>query len=390
MATFLDDYSKLSYVKPVPTKDIVPDIVKIVINQWEKQVGNPVKTVRSDRGGEYVNSRLKDFFTTKGIVHQTTAPYTPEQNGAAERLNRTLMERVRAMLRYAQVPAYLWGEAIGAANYVRNCSPVTNQSKTPVELFTGIKPDVSKFRTFGSTAYVHIPKALRNKLDAVSVKGIFVGYEETSKAYRILLDNESKILISRNVIFDETTGSRGDNSVDNKDLVNNSLERDDITDTEDNTAQDVPADQHDEDNQPVPDEQPLHQDTASEGASEPVQVPVRRYPLRERRPPSEWYRATVAKFFFFLTEGLTEGERKGKWKRWRQQKKSWRTCIRLVAQKSFTMSIHLDQGPNQLGTCKPTAMRPADACPLACPQNDLNKHIFSRYGCWILQLMLIT
>ena len=297
VATFLDDYSKLSYVKPVPTKEIVPDIVKTVINQWEKQVGNPVKIVRSDRGGEYINTRLKDFFASKGIVHQTTAPYTPEQNGAAERLNRTLMERVRAMLQDAQVPANLWGEAIGAANYVRNCSPVANQSKTPVELFTSIKPNVSKFRTFGSTAYVHIPKTLRNKLDAVSVKGIFVGYEEASKAYRILLDNEPKILISRNVIFDETTGPHGDNSVDIKDMVNNSLEREDNTDIEDNTAQDVPAVQpDDEDHQPVPDEQPLHQDTTSEGAPEPVQVPARRYPLRDRRPPSEWYRATVAKY----------------------------------------------------------------------------------------------
>jgi transposase InsO family protein len=64
----------------------------------EKQSGKKVKAVRSDRGGEYVNAELKKFFASNGIRHETTTPYTPQQNGAAERLNRTLMERVRAML----------------------------------------------------------------------------------------------------------------------------------------------------------------------------------------------------------------------------------------------------------------------------------------------------
>jgi hypothetical protein len=137
-------------------------------------------------------------------VHETTAPYTPEQNGKAERLNRTLMERVRAMLQDTKLPNSLWAEAVTTANYIRNRSPVNGATKTPLELFFGKKPDISQMRTFGAKAYVHIPKALRQKLDPVSRKGIFVGYAADSKAYRVLMDDTNKIEVSRNVSFDES------------------------------------------------------------------------------------------------------------------------------------------------------------------------------------------
>jgi transposase InsO family protein len=98
VATFLVDYSKLSVVKTIAYKSDVAEVVKDVITMLETQSGNKVKKVRTDRGSEYLIHELAAFFKHKGILHQLTVAYTPEQNGAAERLNRTLNDRVRAML----------------------------------------------------------------------------------------------------------------------------------------------------------------------------------------------------------------------------------------------------------------------------------------------------
>eukprot|EP00983_Pelagomonas_calceolata_P015512 491601-Pelagomonas_calceolata.AAC.1 len=126
-------------------------------------------------------------------MHETTAPYTTEQNGKAEQLNRTPMERVRAMLQDAKLPNNLWAEAI-TSNW---------RDQDPSGVFYGAKPDVTMMRTFGATTYVHTPKTLRRKPDPVSKKGILVGYEPGSKAYRILMEDSKKIVISRDVTFDE-------------------------------------------------------------------------------------------------------------------------------------------------------------------------------------------
>jgi transposase InsO family protein len=204
VATFLDDFSGISVVKLLAHKSGAAAAIKETFTYLENQCDFNVKAVRTDRGGEYLNNDLRSYFNSKGIEHQTTAPYTPQQNGAAERLNRTLMDRVRAMLLEARLPKDLWGEAIVTANHVRNRSPSTEKTKTPWELFYGTKPDVSYFRVFGSAAYVHVAKHRRSKLDAQSVKGILVGYNPSSKAYRVLLEDRS-IVISTDVIFEESS-----------------------------------------------------------------------------------------------------------------------------------------------------------------------------------------
>ncbi len=98
LATYLDDYSKMFVVRPIRYKSDVPALIKEVVTNLEKQSGQDLLVLRSDNGTEYLNRDLGDFLKSKGIQHQTTARYTPEQNGAAERLNRTIMDRVRAML----------------------------------------------------------------------------------------------------------------------------------------------------------------------------------------------------------------------------------------------------------------------------------------------------
>jgi len=107
-----------------------------------------------------------------GIKRETTTPYTPEQNGVAERKNRTIMEAVHDQ----SLPKFLWAEVANTAVYVQNrCPHQALGSKTPEEKFTGKKPDVSHFKIFGSPVYVHVPKEKRNKLGASGKKGIFRG-----------------------------------------------------------------------------------------------------------------------------------------------------------------------------------------------------------------------
>jgi hypothetical protein len=206
IATFLDDYSDLSIVRLLKTKDAAKTAVKEVIALLENQTGLSVKAVRMDNGKEYINDYLGGFFKSKGIQPQTTVPYTPQQNGKAERLNLTLLDKVRAMLADADLPKELWGEAVITANYLRNRSPVTGKDKTPWELFSGKQPDVSNLKIFGSKAYVHVPKEKRSKLDFKSEAGIMVGYGSPStKGYRIFMP-DGGIVVSRDVIFDESKG----------------------------------------------------------------------------------------------------------------------------------------------------------------------------------------
>ena len=208
LATYLDDYSKLSVVKPVKRKSEVTGVTKEVINFFEKQSGYEVLTLRSDNGTEYVNKELEDYLKSKGIQHQTTARYTPEQNGAAERLNRTLMDRIRAMLGDSGLSKELWAEAACTANYIRNRSPAFGRDRTPWELFFGKKPDISNMRTFGAEAYALVPKELRRKLDDHSELGHFVGYPANTKGYRIALSS-GKVVIASDVTFVEDKAPSG-------------------------------------------------------------------------------------------------------------------------------------------------------------------------------------
>ncbi|CAI7797457.1 unnamed protein product [Closterium sp. NIES-53] len=118
--TFLDDFSRLSWVTLVKTKDEVAKVFKRWICYAEREAKAKVKILRSDRGGEYMGKDLESFLEDKGITHQLTVAYTPQQNGAVERLNRTLIDLARAMLAHAQLDHTWWGAAVQYANWVKN------------------------------------------------------------------------------------------------------------------------------------------------------------------------------------------------------------------------------------------------------------------------------
>ncbi|KAL4353097.1 hypothetical protein GQ457_06G014620 [Hibiscus cannabinus] len=158
----------------------------------------------TNRGGEFVSQEFNNICDEHGLRRELTAPYTPEQNGVAERKNRTVVEMARSMLRAKGLPNQLWAEAVATAVYLLNLSAtraILNQ--TPYEAWYGKRPWVSHLKVFGCVAYTLIDSHKRNKLDEKSTKCIFVGYCSQSKAYRLFSPCDSKIIISRNVTFNE-------------------------------------------------------------------------------------------------------------------------------------------------------------------------------------------
>jgi len=155
--------------------------------------------LRTDNGREYVTSELTNFLKKEGIQHQLTVPYTPQQNGVAERKNRTLTEAAKCMLLDADLDNRFWGEAVLTAVYLQNRTISRSINKTPIELFTGEKPDINHIRVFGSKVYSLVPKQRRRKWDDKAEEDVLVGYDENTKGYRILDPNTNRVWINRSV-----------------------------------------------------------------------------------------------------------------------------------------------------------------------------------------------
>jgi hypothetical protein len=159
--------------------------------------------LRTDNGGEYTSKEFVAFCKSTGIRRELIVPHNPQQNGVAERKNKSIEETVKALLNDQGLSMFLWGEAAMTTIYVQNISPHRIlKDMTPEEAFSGKKPNVENLRIFGCPVYSHIPKDKRNKLEPLGKKGIFVGYSDSSKAYRIYIP-EHKIEVSRDVTFNE-------------------------------------------------------------------------------------------------------------------------------------------------------------------------------------------
>jgi hypothetical protein len=170
----------------------------------EKELGKQVKALRRDNGGEYISKKFKGFCSKEGIQRELIAPHNPQQNGVAERKNRMIMGASRVMLHDQGLPMHLWVEACNTAVYVKNCCPhrVLGMS-TPVEAFIGKKPDVSHFKIFGSSVYVHVTKDSRKKMEPTVEVGIFLGYTETPHNYYVYFGNSKMTVMRRDIKFNE-------------------------------------------------------------------------------------------------------------------------------------------------------------------------------------------
>ena len=203
--TFIDDKSRYVWIYILKNKS---EVFKKIL-EWkcmvEKSRGEKIKTLRADNGGECTLKKFEDYLKKNGIRHERTVPKTPEQNGVAERRNRRLRETVRAMLSDSKLPKKFWAEALSTASYVRNRSPTTAvKVMTLYEMWKGYKPNVNHLRIFGCSAYAHIPKDERSKMDPKAKKSIFLGYGIGIKGYRLFDTDTSKVFHSRDVRFNET------------------------------------------------------------------------------------------------------------------------------------------------------------------------------------------
>ncbi|WVZ07573.1 hypothetical protein V8G54_020919 [Vigna mungo] len=187
--------------------------LEVFINEVERQLDRKVKVVRSDRGGEYYGKTdesgqcpgpFAKYLESQGICAQYTMPGTPQQNGVAERRNRTLMDMVRSMLSHSNIPLSLWMHSLKTVVYLVNRVPSKAVSKTPYELWTGRKPSLRHLHVWGCPAEVRLYNPHEKKLDARTISGYFIGYPEKSKRYRFYCPNHStRIVESGNVRFIE-------------------------------------------------------------------------------------------------------------------------------------------------------------------------------------------
>ena len=204
LITFIDDYSRKTWVYFLVEKSEAFTIFKSYKARVEKETGACIRSLRTDRGGEFTSQEFTTFCNIHGIQRQLTSVYTPQQNGVAERKNRTIMNMVRSMLSEKKIPRTFWPEAVNWTIHVLNRSPtLVVRSMTLEEAWSGSKPSMEHFRVFGCFSHVHIPHNKRVKLDSKSSKCILLGVSEESKAYRLFNPLSQKIVISRDVVFEE-------------------------------------------------------------------------------------------------------------------------------------------------------------------------------------------
>lgn len=204
MVTFIDDFSKYTVIELLREKSETFGKFKEYVEMCKTMFNSRPRFLRTDGGGEYMDNDFVKYMKTEGIQCHRTAPYTPQQNGVAERKNRTLIEMARCMLIESGMAKTFWGEAVIMANYIQNRLPWKNVEKTPYEIWFGTKPSIQHFKKFGSKCFVFVPDEKRRKLDAKAVEAIMVGYDLSSKAYRCYVPSTGKVVISRDVRFVST------------------------------------------------------------------------------------------------------------------------------------------------------------------------------------------
>ena len=344
--TFIDDKSRKTFVYFLKTKDEVFDKFKEFKSMVEKQIGKKIKILRSDNGGEYTSKKFEQYLKWKGIIHQTTVPYTPEQNGVAERANRTIVERARSMLHAKNLGYEFWAEAVATAVYLKNCSPTKAVSdKTPQEAWRGYKPTVSHLRIFGCKTWAHIPKNKRTKLDSKAVECVFVGYCNRSKGYRLYNPSTKKIIISRDVTFDERDSQNTPNNetmnprieeqeeikIQEQQIDLKSLEDQDLEEKKDREIDDIIED----DKEDLEDQEEFQ--TSSSSVFQDVLIPRRS--LRDKQPPERYgFDAEQARIAFSIEEpqSYKEAMEQNDSKEWEKAMKA--EYISIMKNKTWTLT----------------------------------------------------
>jgi hypothetical protein len=201
---FQDDCTRYRFVFCIQKKSEALICFQRVCKAIFRDTGFSVQTLRTDNASEYCSKRFSKYLEDAGIKHELSVPYNPEQNSVSEHSNRTIMEAVRSCIFHSKVDSRFWAEAVDNVVYTlnRTCSRLLLDT-TPFEAYTRHKPSVAHMRPFGCKVFTHIPKELRKKLSPKSREGIFLGYADTTKGYRIWDIEKQQVILSRDVLFDE-------------------------------------------------------------------------------------------------------------------------------------------------------------------------------------------
>lgn len=199
--TFIDDYTRYTEVVMLKDRSEVLTAFKNYMLRVKRESGHDIKVLRTDNAKEYISNEFTKLLESQGIKRELTVPHTPQQNGVAERANRTLVEMARCMLLESKLPLSLWAEAINTANFIRNRSPTKALNNvTPLEMWNNRKPYVGFMRIFGSKT-ISLIKTNRTKFEPKGKQLIMVGYSDESKAYRLWQPGTRSIIKSRDVRF---------------------------------------------------------------------------------------------------------------------------------------------------------------------------------------------
>nr|GFB63306.1 hypothetical protein [Tanacetum cinerariifolium] len=178
---------------------------KVFQKEVENQLGKTIKSLRSDRRGEYMSQEFLDHLKELGIIAHRTPPYTPQYNGVSERRNRTLLDMVRSMMSQTTIPKSFWDYALETVARILNMVPTKKVDKTPYEIWHGQAPKVSYLKVWGCEAFVKRDTLTKpDKLDPRSFKSIFVGYPKETMRYSFYSPSENKVFVAQNAEFFES------------------------------------------------------------------------------------------------------------------------------------------------------------------------------------------
>lgn len=201
----IDDHSRWMEVFLLKNMDQAVDAFVKYKVEVENFTGKSIKTLRSDRVGEFLARVFAEVCEQAGIKRQLTTPYTPQQNGVVERKNRTVMEMARSLLKSMSVPGRFWGEEFRHAVYLLNRLPTKILGDvTPYEAWTGRKPSLGHLKVFGCTTHAKNSAPHLKKLDDRSKAMVYFGAEVGSKAHRLFDPQTNRIVVSRDVVFEES------------------------------------------------------------------------------------------------------------------------------------------------------------------------------------------
>ncbi|GJT25042.1 retrotransposon protein, putative, ty1-copia subclass [Tanacetum coccineum] len=192
--TFTDDFSRYGYVYLLKHKHEVFETFKVFQKEVENQLGKTIKSLRSDRRGEYMSEEFLDHLKEHGIISHRTPPYTSQHNGVSERRNRTLLDMVRFMMSQTTLPKSFWDYALESVARILNMVPTKKVDKTPYEVWHGQAPKLSYLKVWGCEALVKRDTLTKpDKLEPKSIKCIFVGYPKETMRYSFYYPLENKI-----------------------------------------------------------------------------------------------------------------------------------------------------------------------------------------------------